>query len=50
MAALDSALDVWDDVDLVELRRKSEALCAVLIERVEGGNASMVSVSPARET
>ena len=38
MAALDSALDVWDDVDLIELRRKSEALCMLLIERIETGN------------
>jgi kynureninase len=35
MAALDAALDVWDGVDLHILRRKSQALAALLIERVE---------------
>jgi kynureninase len=39
MAALDSALDVWDDVDLHALRRKSEALCELLIAEVETRNA-----------
>jgi len=39
MAALDSALDVWNDVDLSELRRKSEELCELFIARVEGANA-----------
>lgn len=39
MAALDAALDVWDDVDLNELRRKSEALCDVFIAEVEKRNA-----------
>ena len=38
MAALDSALDVWDDVDLAELRRKSEALCELFIAEVESRN------------
>lgn len=38
MAALDSALDVWDDVDLTELRLKSEALCEIFAE-VEKRNA-----------
>ena len=40
MAALDAALDVWDDVDLGELRRKSELLCKLLIERVEASCAA----------
>ncbi len=39
IAALDSALDVWDDVDLAELRRKSEALCELFIAEVESRNA-----------
>jgi len=39
MAALDSALDVWNDVDLVALRRKSADLCALFIACVEGANA-----------
>lgn len=39
MTALDSALDVWDDVDLTELRRKSEALCEIFIAEVEKRNA-----------
>jgi len=38
MAALDAALDVWNDVDLAELRRKSEALCEVFIAEVERSN------------
>lgn len=39
MAALDAALDVWNDVDLVGLRRKSEALCDVFIAEIESSNA-----------
>ena len=38
MAALDAALDVWDDVDLFALRRKSEALCSLFIAEVETRN------------
>ena len=35
MAALDAALDVWDDVDLTALRKKSQALCRLFIDLVE---------------
>ena len=35
MAALDAALDVWDDVDMAALRAKSMALCGSFIELVE---------------
>lgn len=35
MAALDAALDVWDDVDMNVLRRKSLALCKTFIDLVE---------------
>ena len=35
MAALDAALDVWDDVDMGVLRKKSLALCKTFIDLVE---------------
>ncbi|WP_394614400.1 kynureninase [Lentzea sp. JNUCC 0626] len=35
MLALDAALDVWDDVDLVELRERGLALTALFREHVE---------------
>ena len=35
MAALDAALDVWDDGDMAALRAKSMALCGSFIELVE---------------
>lgn len=35
MAALDAALDVWDDVDMTVLRTKSLALCKTFIDLVE---------------
>ncbi len=35
MVALDAALDVWDDVDLNEMRRKSVALCKLFAELAE---------------
>ena len=35
MVSLDAALDVWDKVDLGELRRKSEALCQSFIALAE---------------
>jgi kynureninase len=35
LAALDAAMDVWEGVDLTELRRKSMALCQIFIGRVE---------------
>ena len=35
LAALDAALDVWDDVDMTVLREKSIALCKTFIDLVE---------------
>jgi len=35
MAALDAALDVWDDVDMMAVRAKSVALCETFIGLVE---------------
>ncbi len=37
MAALDTALDVFDGVDMTALRRRSSALCEALAEAVEAG-------------
>lgn len=35
LSALDTALDVWADVDMAELRKKSVALCELFINEVE---------------
>jgi kynureninase len=35
MAALDAALDVWDGIDMKEVRRKSIGLCKLFIDLVE---------------
>ena len=35
MVALDAALDVWDDVDMGELRQKSVALCQMFVDLAE---------------
>ena len=35
MSALDAALDVWQDVDILEIRQKSIALCDVFIRAVQ---------------
>ena len=35
MAALDAALDVWDDVDMAVVRKKSLALCQTFMDLVE---------------
>jgi kynureninase len=35
MAALDAALDVWDGVDMADVRRKSIGLCRLFIDLVE---------------
>ncbi len=40
MAALDSALDVWEDVDLAALHRKAMELAQLFIERVESFGSS----------
>ena len=48
LAALDAALDVWDDVDMADLRAKSVALCDLFIEEVEArcGAHGLRLVSP----
>lgn len=35
MAALDAAMDQWADVDMAELRKKSQGLCRLFIDLVE---------------
>ncbi|CAN5387418.1 kynureninase [soil metagenome] len=35
MAALDAALDVWDGIDMLTLRRKSQSLSRLFIDQVE---------------
>lgn len=35
LAALDAALDAWDDVDMADIRRKSITLCDLFIAEVE---------------
>lgn len=50
MAALDAALDVWDDVDMSVLRRKSAALCQTFIDLAESRCAAHgVKVAGPRE-
>jgi kynureninase len=50
MAALDAALDVWDDVDMGVLRAKSVALCRTFIDLVESRCAAQgVTVAGPRE-
>lgn len=48
MAALDTALDVFDDVDMTALRRRSVALCEALAEAVEAncGNHGVELIGP----
>ena len=50
MVSLDAALDVWDRVDLGELRRKSEALCQSFIALAEErcGAYGIAAVGPRR--
>jgi kynureninase len=52
MAALDAALDVWDDVDMQALRQKSLDLCRTFIDLVEwrcGGHGVTVAGPRAME-
>jgi kynureninase len=45
-ASLEGALEVWDEIDIREVRRKSEALSELFIARVEaltGGDLSLAS-------
>jgi kynureninase len=46
LAALDAALDVWDGVDMVELRRASIELCDLFIAEVEARCPEMILASP----
>ncbi|CAO3432533.1 kynureninase [Azospirillum endophyticum] len=46
LAALDAALDVWDEVDMADVRRTSMALCDLFIELVEAQCPMLVLASP----
>ncbi len=46
LAALDAALDVWDDVDMADVRRASIALCDLFIAEVEARCPALVLASP----
>ena len=46
LAALDAALDVWDDVDMADVRRASLALSARFIDAVERRCPDLVLASP----
>ncbi|MFB9149229.1 kynureninase [Roseovarius ramblicola] len=46
MAALDAALDVWDGVDMADLRARSIALSEIFIEGVEAACPMLTLASP----
>jgi kynureninase len=46
MAALEAALDVWDHVDMSELRAQSIKLCDLLITEVEAATSELTLISP----
>ena len=46
LAALDAALDVWDEVDMADIRRASVALCDLFIELVEAQCPMLELASP----
>lgn len=46
LAALDAALDVWDGVDMADVRRASIALCDLFIELVEAQCPALELASP----
>ena len=46
MAALEAALDIWDKVDMAELRVQSIKLCDLLIAEVESATSRLKLVSP----
>jgi kynureninase len=48
-AALDGALDLWDDIDLNEVRRKSEALSELFITRIEALTRSGLTLASPRD-
>ncbi len=47
LAALDAALDVWDDVDMAALRARSQQLQQILVDRVAAGCPELALASPA---
>jgi kynureninase len=49
-AALDGALDLWDDIDVREVRRKSEALSELFIARIEAFTGDGLSLASPRES
>ncbi|SMH62668.1 kynureninase [Azospirillum agricola] len=46
LAALDAALDVWDGVDMADIRRQSIALCDLFITEVEARCPELALASP----
>lgn len=46
LAALEAALDVWDDVDMAQIRRDSMALCDLFITLVEARCPALTLASP----
>ncbi len=46
LAALEAALDVWDDIDMADIRRASVALCDLFIELVEAQCPMLELASP----
>ncbi len=46
MAALDAALDIWDDIDLAALQTRSAALCDLFIAEVETRCPDLTLASP----
>ena len=49
-AALDGALDLWDDIDLREVRRKSEDLSELFIACIDGLTGGGLSLASPRES
>jgi len=46
LAALEAALDVWDGVEMADVRRRSIALCELFIREVEARCPSLTLASP----
>lgn len=46
LAALDAALDAWDEVDMADVRKKSVALCELFITQVEARCPELTLGSP----
>ena len=49
-ASLEGALEVWEGVDIREVRRKSEALSELFIKRVDALTGSGLSLASPRDT